>query len=89
MYAWTYAHRRSGVIHTSIGEGMVSSKYKIIRHTDTYFNTIVTEKGTVSENGHLTALDDPRVREVAAKYGDPDKLLEEAWIPAVSGVNAP
>lgn len=89
VYAWTYAHRRSAVIHTSVGEGMVSPKYKIIRHTDTYFNSIVTEKETVSKNGHLTALDDPRVRQVAAKYGDPDKLLEEIWIPAISGVNAP
>lgn len=89
VYAWTYAHRRSGVIHTSVGEGMITPKYKMIRHTDTYFNTIVTEKETISENGHLTALEDPRVRQVAAKYGDPENLLEESWIPAISGVNAP
>jgi hypothetical protein len=87
--AWSIGHRRSGVVHMSVGEGMVSSKYRIIRFMDTYFNTIVTEKGTVCENGHLMALEDPRVRDVAAKYGDPEKLLEECWIPAVSGVNAP
>jgi hypothetical protein len=68
---------------------MVSPTYKVIRHMDTYFNTLVTDKGTVVENGHLTALDDPRVRQVASKYGDPDELLKETWIPAVSGVNAP
>jgi hypothetical protein len=28
-------------------------------------------------DGHLTVLDDPQVREVAAKYGDPDQLLEQ------------
>jgi hypothetical protein len=87
--AWTFGHRRSGVFHTHVGEGMVSPTYKVIRHMDTYFNTLVTDKGTVVENGHLTALDDPRVRQVASKYGDPDELLKETWIPAVSGVNAP
>ena len=89
VYAWAFGHRRSGVIHTSVGEGMVSTTRIVIRHMDTYFNTIVTDKGTVIENGHLTALDDPRVREVASKYGNPDELLKEIWIPAVSGVNAP
>ena len=67
---------------------MASPKYKIIRHMDTFFNTLVTEKETVSENGHLAALEDPRVRQIAAKYGDPDKLLEESWIPSIPGVNA-
>lgn len=87
--AWAGRQRRSGVIHTSVGEGLISPSYKMIRHMNTYFNTLVTDKGTVIENGHLAALDDPRVRQVASKYGDPDKLLEEIWIPAISGVNSP
>jgi len=87
--AWTFGHRRSGVFHTSVGEGMVSATYKVIRHMDTYFNTLETDKGMVVGNGHLLALDDPRVREVASKYGNPDELLKEIWIPAVSGINAP
>ena len=33
------------------------------------------------DRGHQTALDDPGVRRVAAKYGDPDELLREDWIP--------
>ena len=33
------------------------------------------------ENGRLTVLDDPEVRRVAAKYGNPDELLREDWIP--------
>ena len=33
------------------------------------------------QRGHLTVLDDPEVRRVAAKYGDPDELLREDWIP--------
>lgn len=89
VYAWTFGHRRSGIFHTSVGEGMVSPNYKVIRHMDTFFNSLATDKGTIVENGHLKALDDPRVRKVASKYGDPEELLTEIWVPAVSGVNAP
>jgi len=89
VYAWTHSHRRSGVMHSSIGEGLVSPTRRIIRHLDTYFGTITTNKGVVVDKGHLTSLDDERVRQFAAKYGDPDKLLTEDWIPAVSGVNVP
>ena len=35
----------------------------------------------VIEEGHLVPLDDPHVREVAERYGDPDELLREDWIP--------
>jgi len=87
--AWTFGHRRAGIFHSSVGEGYVSATHKLIRHMDNYFNTLVTDKGTAIENGHMLALDDPRVRKIASKYGDPDKLLTEAWIPEVPGVNAP
>ena len=43
----------------------------------------------IIENGHLTALDDPEVREMASKYGDPDEILKEDWIPKIPGVSAP
>ena len=43
----------------------------------------------VIDRGHLAALDDPDVRSFAAKWGDPDKLLSETWIPAVPGINHP
>jgi hypothetical protein len=42
---------------------------------------------TVIDRGHLTALDDPDVRRVAVKFGNPDRLLQEIWIPAVPGIN--
>jgi len=63
-------------------------------HIHTYFNTIVIETNdgkavTVADKGHITFLDDPEVRKVAAKFGDPDVLLREAWIPAVPGINVP
>ena len=41
----------------------------------------------VIENGRLCALDAPEVRAVAAKYGDPDYLLREDWIPTIPGLN--
>jgi hypothetical protein len=47
------------------------------------------KKVLVVNKGHLTALDDPEVRRVAAKYGDPDELLREDWIPAIPGINVP
>lgn len=39
------------------------------------------------DKGHLTALDDPEVREVSSKHGNPDELLREAWTPAIPGIN--
>ena len=63
-------------------------------HIHTYFNTIdVQTRGgetiRVADKGHITFLDDPDVRRLAAQYGDPDQILQEAWIPAVPGINIP
>lgn len=89
IHAWAFGHRRSGVIHTSIGEGLVGNSYKIIRHIDQYFTTFIADGKKVIDKGHLLALDDPAVYKIARKYGNPEKLLKEEWIPAVSGVNVP
>jgi len=89
IHGWAFGHRRSGVIHTSIGEGLITPYYKMIRHVDLYFPTVIADGKKVIDSGHLLALDDPAVHKVAEKYGDPAKLLVEEWIPAVSGVNAP
>jgi hypothetical protein len=88
IIAWAHGHRRSGIIHSSIGQGLANPNYKIIRHMDTYFNTLIADGKTVVDKGHMIALDDEAVRQVAAKYGDPDRLLTEEWIPAIAGVNA-
>ena len=63
-------------------------------HVHNYFLTMVLtnadgSKTTFVDKGHMTALDDPRVRQEAAKYGDPDELLRENWIPAIPGINVP
>ncbi len=63
-------------------------------HIHNYFITMELtnadgSKTTLIHKGRLTALDDPQVRQEAAKYGDPDKLLQENWIPAIPGINIP
>jgi 2,5-dihydroxypyridine 5,6-dioxygenase len=40
--------------------------------------TLTIDGDTILDNGHLTVLDEPGIREVAAKYGDPDELLSQA-----------
>ncbi len=88
MHAWGIGHSRSGVVHTSIGEGVVAPDRRIIRHVDIFFPTLICDGKKVIEGGHLVALDDPAIIKLAAKYGDPEELLREDWIPAVEGVNA-
>ena len=63
-------------------------------HVHLFFPSLVIEtpKGeelTVIDKGHLTALDDPQVRDLAAKYGDPDRILAAEWSPGVPGIDAP
>ncbi len=63
-------------------------------HIHTYFNTMDIEtidgqQTKLIDKGRLTVLDDPQVRQVAAKYGDPDELLREIWIPAIPDINVP
>lgn len=43
---------------------------------------------TIVDKGHLTALDNPEVRALAAKYGNADRLLSEDWVPEIPGINA-
>jgi len=64
-------------------------------HTHTYFTTYKlklrnTDKWVnLLEKGRMTSLDDPEVRALASRYGDPDYILAEDWIPEVPGINAP
>ena len=93
--------RRAGVVHLGFGtagpldswaarEGVNTGHDHIHLYFATYeAETRDGEKTKLIDKGHLTVLDDPEVRELAAKYGDPDELLSEAWIPAIPGINAP
>lgn len=43
---------------------------------------------TVIDDGYLTVLDDPEVRDLAANYGDPDEVLSVDWVPDIPGVSS-
>jgi hypothetical protein len=91
----------SGVLHLGFGtpihsepevqaaaDGMTVGHW----HVHLYFPTVELEFATGSsetliKDGRLLALDDPEIRQLAAKFGDPDVLLNESWIPAVPGIN--
>jgi len=96
--------RRSGVIHFGIGVNSQTPKFRqFIQdrglpsthvHVHLRFPTyeIKNSKGKVVriiDKGRLTAFDDPEVRRVATKFGDPDKWLRNLWVPAVPGINYP
>lgn len=91
---------RSGIIH--LGTGTSASNYSEewaneqsipYGHVDHHLNfpTYEIDTGdeqvTLIEKGHLVALDDVEVREVAEKYGDPDEILSIDWVPELPGIN--
>lgn len=90
---------RSGIMHLGIGQ-MLDVVWALQRelpfyhfHTHLYFPTYTCKlkdgrEVKLIDKGRLTALDDPRVRQVAEKYGNPDELLREDWIPALPGINS-
>lgn len=93
---------RSGVIHCGFGTRWrgESEKWAGERghpyghlHVHLLFPTYEIDVGNktmrIIEDGHLTMLDDPEVRELASKYGDPDELLSERWIPDIPGISTP
>ena len=95
-----YERVRSGVIHMGFGT-IISSmdERRAARaghlvghwHLHLYFPTYMMEREGDNEpliqDGRLLALDDPGIRKLASKYGDPDLWLDESWNPAVPGLN--
>jgi hypothetical protein len=96
-----YERMRSGVIHMGFGTIISSAPEKVAAqsglpvghwHVHLYFPTVFCEMPDgvteiLVEDGHLRALDEPGIRRIAEKYGDPDLLLSESWVPAVPGIN--
>lgn len=92
---------RAGAIHVGIGTNWRDEyeDWAVERglphghlHVHLFFATLdITTKDNrhirVIDDGHLTLLDDPRIRDVASKYGDPDEVLSEAWTPRVPGIS--
>ncbi len=52
-----------------------------------YFPTLNLDGEILVDKGHLTVLDDPEIRRLASKFGDPDVLLNEDWIPALNFID--
>lgn len=44
---------------------------------------------TVIEHGQIMASNDPEVRALASRYGDPEEILKRDWIPELPGITAP
>jgi len=80
----TMPTRRSGVTHYAVGSttGRTPNPEKESAEVHTHghlfkCNLWVDDEPCIVD-GRLAVFDDPEVRKVAAKYGDPDKLFEEA-----------
>jgi hypothetical protein len=81
--------RRSGMIQLAFGtdrHNLVNDEDPTlpVNHRDInffYFVSCEVDGTKLVENGRLKILDDPEVRRLAAKYGNPDELLREDWIP--------
>ena len=62
-------------------------------HMHNYFPTVqwrLRDTGewiAIAEKGYVTMFDDPEVRALAARYGDPELLFRYEWNPSIPGVN--
>ena len=85
---WWCEIKRSGFMHIGFGKGWSGldglKKDLPTWHSDVFlpYPTVYVDGKKIIENGHLMLLDEPEIRRIAAKYGDPDELLREEWLPA-------
>lgn len=97
-----WERRRAGIIHCGIGTRWRSSeevwageRRLLYGHLHVHLlapTLIVQTPGSdvpVIENGRLSAYDDPEVRDLAARYGDPDQVLHDDWVPEIPGITVP
>jgi len=80
-HSWFTGSRRAGTLHMAFGGG-VGKEYKH-RDVEIFTPTLNINKTTIIEKGRLRILDDPKVWKEAEKYGDPEELLTEDWIPEI------
>lgn len=94
---------RSGIFHQGFGARVHGKEFMEYAkehnlplghiHVQNYFtNYEIKLRGSghwlkIVDKGHLTSLDDPKIRALAVKYGDPDQLLKEVWVPPLPGIN--
>ena len=77
-------HLRPDLLHFALGCHVQGGKPFSLLHADFYTTnpTVYLDGKVLIEKGHLTVLDDPEVREIASKYGDPNKILELKPLPS-------
>lgn len=78
---WIGGTRRSGVLHFGFGGGI--DEWYRHRDLEVFAPTLTINNEVIIDNGRLKILDEPEIREEASKYGDPDYLLTEKWIPEI------
>lgn len=96
-FAFSKGYKRAGVLTVGFGtptaaDGSAVLEFAeangvMIQHLDThlYHATVTVDGHEIIKDGRPIALDDPEVREVAAKFGDPDELLRIEWVPSLTG----
>jgi hypothetical protein len=98
-----WERRRSGIVHIGLGtrwrgaeERWAGERGLLYGHLHVHlmFPTLRIETPAgkeiaVIDRGHLTTLDDPEVRDMARRYGDPDAILNIEWTPGIPGIDAP
>lgn len=74
------AERHAGNTHIALGRAL-GAKYPAKTHFDGFVlkPTVYLDGKVLVDKGRLTVLDDPKIREMAKKYGDPDEVLAEKW----------
>ena len=91
------AERHAGTVHVGMGPSPIFGSRTTSRlHLDGLIikPSIFLDGEPIMTDGHLLVLDLPEVREVAARFGDPDELLRERfpitpdWMADVVGVRA-
>ena len=98
-----WERRRSGIVHLGFGtawrgpeENWAGEAGLVYGHLHVHCNTaslvLETKAGKthqIIENGRLCALDSADVRDAAVRYGDPDQVLAEDWVPPIPGLTVP
>ncbi len=81
---------KAGVVHLAMGTAVGGFTAKFTKENNIPFHhkdfvlfrpTLTVDGEVIIDGGRLTALDDPEIRAIAAKHGDPDKLLKQTWHP--------
>ena len=93
MSAWNGA-ARAGVFHLAVGTSRSGRNYPFAKehglapqHFDIelYEPTLTIDGRAVITKGRLAALEDPQLKQEAAKFGNAADLLRVTWLPRVTG----